>query len=180
MLTEAHSTLYLWNPTQGRCPVWLWRLQKPTQILATLEIIRAANFNHCFLSGCNGLSSRLCLYPIIDLAANEIKEAAAKLSSINANLKRKYSQVHNSHKVRLAVSQHGATFLINEFCLTAVFGLRGQKTSPDCWTSSLGKSPKPMFCSSRLGLKTALDLRGLPVLFSLIISLPFRDALCCF
>lgn len=56
----------------------------------------------------------------------------------------------------------------------------GPKMSPDCWTSSLGKSPKPMFCSSRLGLKTALDLRGLPVLFSLIISLPFWDALCCF
>lgn len=56
----------------------------------------------------------------------------------------------------------------------------GPKISPDCWTSSLGKSPKPMFCSSRLGLKMALELRGLPVLFSLIISLPFWDALCCF
>lgn len=37
-----------------------------------------------------------------------------------------------------------------------------------------------MFCSSRLGLKMALELRGLPVLFSLLISLPFWDALCCF
>lgn len=34
------------------------------------------------------------------------------------------------------LSQHGATFLINELCLTAVFGVYGQKISPDCWKFS--------------------------------------------
>lgn len=119
-MTEADSKLYSYYPT----------LQK--------EKVRCPVLNWRLKKRCN--------FRIIH-AGNNIN---CKLYPIFCQVIWKYSQVPSSYKVGLAVSQHGATFLINELCLAAVFGLQGQKWVQIVGQVPLARAPNP--CSVHLGL----------------------------